>query len=367
MSLVIPALASELDGVALPRIVDELRQVSYLGELIVGLDSADRAQFDRARGLLERVPARCRVLWNDGPRLQAINDDLLKHDLAPMAGGKGRNVWYCLGYFLASGRGEVVALHDADVVTYSREMLARLLYPVAHPTFGYAFCKGYYFRVGDNQLTGRVSRMLVEPLIRSLREVLGPSSFLDYIGSFRYPLAGEYAMEAGVARSLSIPFDWGLEIGVLSEIHRSYTGRRICQVDLADEYDHKHQELSADDPGGGLHRMGIEIAKALFRKLAASGEVFTPAVFQTLKAAYRKHALDLLERYQHDAEMNGYHMDRHYEEELIDVFSRAVMTAGDHYLSQPMELPLIPSWVVVHDAMPDVFDRLLDAVEADNA
>ena len=37
-----------------------------------------------------------------------------------------------------------LAIHDCDIVTYDRSLLARLLYPVAHPQFNYEFCKGYY-------------------------------------------------------------------------------------------------------------------------------------------------------------------------------------------------------------------------------
>lgn len=367
MSLVIPSLYSELDGPGLPRIVEELSGVPYLDEVIIGLDRANEAEFERARAFFAPLPMRHRILWNDGPRLRALHDDLLASELAPVEAGKGRNVWYCLGYFLASGRGQVVGMHDADIVTYSRSLLARLMYPVAHPTFGYSFCKGYYFRVGDGRMNGRVSRLLVTPLVRALRQTLGPNEYLDFIDSFRYPLAGEFAMTADVVAGLRMPYDWGLEIGVLSEVYRNYTSRRMCQVDLADAYDHKHQSVSVDDPDDGLHRMAIDISKAMFRKMAISGQVFSPGVFRTLKASFYRNALDLMDQYHHDAEMNGYAVDRHSEEQLISVFSKAITTAGDHYLSRPMELPNIAAWSLVLDTMPDVYERLIDAVEADNA
>ena len=68
------------------------------------------------------------------------------------------------GYFLASGKGKILALHDADILNYQSEMLALLLYPLANPTFGYAFCKGYYFRTDSDGFNGRVARLLVTPL-----------------------------------------------------------------------------------------------------------------------------------------------------------------------------------------------------------
>lgn len=366
MALIVPALVSEMDGAGLPGIVDVLSQVDYLEEIIIGLDRADAAGFDRAKAFFEPLGDRHRILWNEGPRLRAVHERLLARNLAPTELGKGRNVWYSMGYFLASGRSDVLALHDADIVTYSREMLARLLYPVASPSFGYAFCKGYYFRAGDGRLNGRVARLLVTPLVRALRQTLGASEYLDYLDSFRYPLAGEFSMDADVVRSLRIPFDWGLEIGVLSEVYRNYTARRVCQVDLADAYDHKHQEVGEDDPTRGLHRMAIDISKSMYRKLAIGGQVFSPGVFRTVKATYYRMALDMVDQYLHDAEMNGYVVDRHSEEQLVELFAQAITSAGDHYLSRPMELPFMPSWTVVRDAMPEVFDELLEAVALDN-
>ena len=40
------------------------------------------------------------------------------------------------GAILGEGDIEVVALHDSDIVTYDRSMLARLCYPVTNPTWG---------------------------------------------------------------------------------------------------------------------------------------------------------------------------------------------------------------------------------------
>ena len=80
------------------------------------------------------------MIWNDGPRMGRIQEKLASEGLAPTEPGKGCNVWYCFGYVLASGRGDAIALHDCDIKTYERGLLARLVYPVAHPGFGYQFC-----------------------------------------------------------------------------------------------------------------------------------------------------------------------------------------------------------------------------------
>ena len=368
MALVIPALYSELEGPALENIVDELSQVPYLSEIIIGIDRADKDQFEHAKQFFSRLPQRHRLLWNDGPRLRELDEEFDALGIAPNQPGKGRNVWYCMGYYLASGRAQAVALHDADVVTYKREMLARLLYPVAHPTFGYAFSKGYYFRSDGEKLNGRVTRLMVAPLLHALRTTLDHSDeYLEFLQSFRYPLAGEFAMHTNVVRNMRFPSDWGLEIGVLSELYRRYTPQRICQVDIAGAYDHKHQEVSEEDKHTGLHKMSIDIAKALFRKVAIDGEILTPETFRTIKASYYRTALDHVDRYHNDSVINGFESHRHAEETMVELFAQAIMDAGDQFLNNPMETPFIASWARVMSAMPDVFDRIKDAVEADMA
>src|SRR3972149_1505418 len=99
---------------------------------------------------------------------------------------------------------------------------------------------------------GSVTRFFVTPLLRSLERLLGHLPFLVYLDSFRYPLSGEFSMITDLARINRIPWDWGLEVGVLSEVFRNCSLRRICQVDLTDNYEHKHQDLSPDDPSKGL-------------------------------------------------------------------------------------------------------------------
>lgn len=367
MSLVLPSLFSELEGPALDNIVKELTDVPYLSEIVIGLDRADDEEFAYARDFFGRLPQHHRILWNDGPKLKAIDKMLKDEGLAPTEMGKGRNVWYCYGYTLASGKASSVALHDCDILTYEREMLARLIYPVANPNFNYEFCKGYYARTTESEINGRVSRLFVTPLLRALKKVFGPIEFLEYLDSYRYPLAGEFSMRVDVFNDIRIPSDWGLEIGVLSEVKRNYSTNRLCQVDIADRYDHKHQPLSADDAKAGLSKMCIDISKAIFRKLATNGVVFNTETFRSIKATYYRIALDFIETYYNDAIMNGLHIDRHSEEQSVELFAQNIMLAGEHFLNNPMETPFIPSWNRVVSAIPDILERLYEAVEEDNS
>lgn len=365
IGLVLPSLYSELQTPALDNIVRELSRVPYLNQIIIGLDRADRDQYAHAVEFFGRLHQHHRILWNDGPRLRALDARLAEHGLAPSEPGKGRNVWYCYGYALATGRAEAIALHDCDIVTYKRDLLARLVYPVANPNFSFYFSKGYYSRVNEASLGGRVTRLLVTPLIIALSIVCGRSEYLQFLHSFRYPLAGEFALRRDVITDLRIPTDWGLEIGVLSEMHRSHATSRLCQVDIADQYDHKHQDLSPDDASRGLSRMSIDIAKAMFRKLAIQGQTFSIENVRTIKATYYRVALDFVEIFQADASMNGLTYDRHREEEAVEMFAANVVRAGSEFLENPMDTPFIPAWNRVVSAMPDVLHELREAVEAD--
>ena len=367
ITLILPSLFSELEGPALSSIVDTLCGASYINHIVIGLDRADAEQFAFAKSYFSRLPQRHDLLWNDGPRLRSIDAELAEAKLAPTEPGKGRNVWYCIGFALASRNSDVVALHDCDIVTYSRDMLARLVYPVVNPAFPYQFCKGYYPRIADGKLNGRVCRLLVTPLLLALQKTCGVHDYIEYLQGFRYPLAGEFAMRTAILPDIRIPSDWGLEIGVLSEIWRNLSKRLVCQVDISDAYDHKHQPLSEEDPQKGLSRMSIDISKALFRKMATDGMVFNHETFRTLKATYFRIALDLIEMYYNDAVINGLHVDRHAEEKAVELFAGNIVEAGHTFLENPMETPFIPNWSRVQAANPDLVRLLGEAVQADNA
>ncbi|MGB5649755.1 MAG: hypothetical protein WBM59_06710, partial [Sedimenticolaceae bacterium] len=94
MALILPSLYSELQGQALPHIVEELKQASYISDIIVGLDQADEQQFAHAKEFFSGLPQHVHILWNDGPWLREIDALLQTQNLAPTQAGKGRNVWY---------------------------------------------------------------------------------------------------------------------------------------------------------------------------------------------------------------------------------------------------------------------------------
>lgn len=365
IALVLPSLYSELEGEAMPRIVQELAQVRYLREIIISLGRAGKEEFERAKEFFAILPQRPRLVWNDGPRVQALYQLLQEHGISAGPDGKGRSAWMAFGYVLARGQSDVIALHDCDIVTYNRELLARLCYPVANPKLAFEFCKGYYSRVTD-RLHGRATRLLVTPLIRALQRMIGYQTFLVYLDSFRYPLAGEFAMIADLARVNRIPWDWGLEVGVLAEVYRNCAIGRVCQVDLLDIYEHKHQVLSSDDPTKGLMRMAVDITKSLLRTLAEEGVPISDGLLKTLPVAYLRSARDMMSRYQNDAYINSLHFDQHEEGMAVEAFAQAIRLASEEFLVDPLNVPLIPNWNRVLSAIPDFFVRLREAVDLDN-
>lgn len=366
IALVLPSLYSEFEGPAMPGIVQELSKVKYLNEVVLALDKATPQEFQRVREFLAPIQSDVRIIHNDGKRILEIYDTLARNGLNVGERGKGRSAWMAYGYVLARGKSDVIALHDCDIVTYSRELLARLCYPVANPNLDYVFCKGYYSRI-SSKMNGRVTRLLVTPLVRALQQLIGQHAFLAFLDSFRYPLAGEFCMITDLARVNRIPWDWGLEVGSLAEVHRNYSPRRVCQVDIAANYDHKHQILSADDADKGLMKMTVDICKSIFRTLASEGVVFSDGLFKSLLVSYLRQAEDTIMKYEADAAINGLKFDRHDEAMAVEAFTHAIGMAAETYMKNPMATPLIPNWNRVSTAIPDIFDMLRSAVDADNA
>lgn len=362
IGLVLPALYAEFERPAMARIVAELRKVRYLQRITLVLGQANADQFARARSFFEGFFAPVTTLWIDSQPMQALIRLLDERGLPAGPEGKGRSCWLAYGYLLACRDCDVIALHDCDIVSYDRNLLARLCYPIAHPHLGFEFCKGYYARVSET-MHGRVTRLFMTPLIRALEGMAPGTPFLHFLDSFRYALSGEFAMDVNLARVNRIPADWGLEVGVLAEVFRNCAVSRICQVDLTDNYEHKHQELSAGDSSRGLARMTKDIARSVFGTLASEGTVFTADHFRLLEIRYIRMAQDTIARYYADAVLNGLKFDRHAEELAVATFADSLHQAAAEFVADPRGLPLIPNWNRVLSAVPEFFDLLIDAVD----
>jgi len=365
LALVLPALFSEFERDALPHIIEQLKCVSYVNEIVLVLGKADSDQFDYACSCLKELPQKLvNVIWLDSPRIQEVLRTIEEQDLFIGEDGKGRAVWVAYGYILGKGETRIIAQHDCDIISYDRRLLAHLIYPAMNRNLGFQFVKGYYARVTD-QMYGRVTRLYVSPLIRALMDLVGHQHFLIYLDDFRYPLSGEVAMTSDMARLNRVPGGWGLEIGTLAEVYRNVAPKRVCQVDLADTYEHKHQPLSPDDPDRGLLKMCIDISDSIFHTLASEGVVFGKEVFRSLKANYLRQAEDTIWKYAGDAEINGLVFDRHGEGLAVETFARGLEIAGQKFMEIPAGRARIPNWSRVADALPNIQQQLVDAVASD--
>ena len=366
LGLVLPALISDVKSEAMKGIVEELKKIKFVKEIVLTLGSATQDEFEWVKDFMSVLPQNVKVLNINGDGIQDIFKTLGYEGLGAGKDGKGRSAWMAYGYLLATGKSDVIALHDCDIISYNKDLLIRLCFPVMNPKLNFAFCKAYYARISD-RLYGRVTRLFVTPLVRSLIKLIGYHHLLLFLDSFRYPLAGEFCMIADLARVNRIPWDWGLEVGVLAEVYRNFSTRWVCQVDISDNYEHKHQAISVqNNPQTGLTKMSIDIAKSLFRTFASEGMVFSDAFFRSLVATYLKLAEDTIMRFEADAAINGLFFDRHDEAKAVEAFTNGINIAGKTIMEDPLGAPLIPNWNRVISAVPGILDTLKNVVDEDN-
>jgi len=361
VSLVIPMVPSELDRPALGNILDELCQVNYLDSLVVSLNKATLDDYQRTRRYFERYPRRLVIIWNESPSIERFFDALVETGLSVGSPGKGRACWLAMGYLLAEEKVDYMVFFDADIVNFHREMLARLVLPALDPIVDFDFVKAYYARYSD-RLHGRVTRLFVSPVLAAFARLMGEEPYIRYLASYRYALSGEFAVQRDLASRMRLPSDWGLEIVSLFEALRHRAPVRICQVEIADRYEHKHQELSGDDPTRGLNRMARDVGTHLLRTLAAAGVVLSQGLLQSLLAAYQREAEDAVADSYAVAALNGLVYDRHQEELSVQTFTCALRAAIDEFHRDPLGPPLVPNWARVWAGMPDAGPRLMAAV-----
>lgn len=362
LSVVIPVLYTDLKRESASRLIEKLNRCTYLDEIMVALSAKEVKEYRETVRAFSKMDIPTKVVWCNGPSVKEVLMELKNEKLDILRySGKGKDVWIALG--IATIRSHAIALHDADIITYDEHLPAKLLYPLIEPSLDYSFNKGYYARIGNNVLYGRVTRLFVQPLVEALIEKLGYEvGFLSYLRSFRYPLSGEFAIKSDIALDLNLPADWGLEIGILSEVYKRTSLKHICQTDLG-TYDHKHQGIG--DLTRGLVKMAGDIFKAILRHLTEGVHIdVTQSTLQSLQIIYRRIARDYIRKYFSLARFNDLKYNRHREETTVERFSEVIMTAGKQYIKKPIGNQ-IPSWLRAMSALPGVRDLLLGAVERD--
>jgi len=378
IGLLLPCLYSELHvPQVLENILHQINQVNYLRSIVVALGGAKKKrEFREARdyfNTLRKSNRDVKVIWVDGPRIQKVLRKLEQRKIRIGVPGKGQSVWLALGYLFAKEVCDVIALHDCDIATYDRVLLGRLIAPTANPNNDFEFCKGYYARISptDMEMKGRTTRLFVTPFVEALRSIMHQrghyelEEFFRYHSSFRYPLAGEFSFLTRLGKAVNIAYDWGLEVSTLSEVHERLMPKKIAQVDLCRNYEHKHQALSEKDPRGGLHRMVVDIAKFYLNYIRSHGMPIDAPFIDMLEHTYYSTALGYVKSYSDDAESNDLGYDRHQEELTVWYFRDFIGTAWEQATREEGGTQL-HSWNRVIYSVPDVYQDLIGAVEQDN-
>ena len=184
--------------------------------------------------------------------------------------------------------------------------------------------------------------------------------------SFRYALSGEFSFIRSLGRGIGISPTWGLEVSTLSEVYKNTSNRRICQTEIMESYEHKHQELGSAESGGGIYKMANDIAKTLFRVMAQEGVVFSEASFKTLLATYFQESRFEISKYNALSKLNGLNFDREKEIQAVIEFEKAIKEAAKEYYEDPMGIPALSPWITVRSVMPNFSDKFAKYVSEDN-
>jgi len=363
-AVLIPALYEELERPALTQIRDCLRGCEFVKHVVVCVYAKTAEQYARAVEFFEVLPQPTWVIWENGPRVTQLMEKLREKGLDLLSfKGKGQAVWLGLG--VATLHAEAIALHDADIITYDKSYPLKLLFPLVEKELGLAFNKAYYARIGGNppSFHGRVVRLFVTPLLTAMMDVFGYHNYLRYLGAYRYPLSGEFALTNDLALNTRIPGNWGLEIGLLAEVYRNVAEKRIAQIDLG-IFDHKHQIVGTSS-SEGLRKMCRDIFRSILRTLAETERVTIDREhIHTLRIKFRREAQDYTRQFFVDARFNNLHYDRHKEEITVELFEQVIAEAGEEYFRNPAGAQ-IPDWTRALAVMPALREQLREATRRD--
>ena len=360
-ALLIPCLFEEFQRPALKTIRESLRELKGLEILVIALSAKDAEEVAQAKTFFSDMPFPVHVQWTNGPTvLELLKSQEEKNGLDLLVSpGKGWAVWQGLG--VATKSSEVIALFDADIKTFKPSYPVRMLQPLLDPSYGISYVKAFYSRLSldTNSLQGRATRLFVGPLLASLQQLLGEREFLKYLQAFRYSLAGEFAFTNTLALNLRVPCDWGLEIGLLSEVYRHVRTNRIAQVDLG-IFDHKHK-LIGDSPADGLQRMCCEILTTVLRGLMEhESQTLTNSQLSTLQVLFNRIGEDRVKQFGLDSMVNQLPYNRHIEELSVQKFASLIRPTACKFLEAPSTKQL-PAWSRVISCESRMQDDLIEA------
>src|SRR5258707_5490828 len=334
LGLLLPCHGRDVGSKALLDTIEVLNQLTFLDQIIISVNGFGSGQ--EAGAFWSQLKLPHTVLWNDSP----IFVSWLQNQDLPAISGKGLNLWSGLGFALSQTELQALIIHDCDIQNYTASLPVSLAVPVA--TLEYEFCKGFYSRVQE-QLYGRATRLFVITVVRALVRTLVHLPLLDFIDSFRYPLAGECALSTGLAASLSVENGWGVEIGWLCDAYRLIDPDEICQVDLAMRYHHRHQTIDPGRPTEGLLGMVADIALSILTHLEKEGCRLEPPILEAVVAGYEQTASDMIRRYRDVAEFHKLPFARDEERQTARLFRERLQSVTEEF-NRGARTRSLPPW-----------------------
>jgi glucosyl-3-phosphoglycerate synthase len=152
-----------------------------------------------------------------------------------VADGPSQGKGDALARSVVAARGSIVVWIDGDLESMAPSIVARLVAPLLlnHQA---QLTKGYFTRrQADGTVAGgRVTELVARPLLRLCFPAMVPP---------REPLSGMCAIRRTTAERLSFERDFGVDIGIVLDVHRKNGSASIIDVDLG-EITHRHHDLA---------------------------------------------------------------------------------------------------------------------------
>jgi glucosyl-3-phosphoglycerate synthase len=237
ISLVIPTLnESKTVGAIIEKAKKELMEDVHLLDEIIVMDS-------------NSSDGTAAVARQAGATVFNVADIVPQFEAPP---GKGTALWK--SQFVANG--DIIICVDADICNFESHFVYGLIGPFLEDG-DIIFVKAYYDRpltLGNHRYEnygGRVTEILVRPLLCALAPELA--------GIYQ-PLSGEYAFRRKPIQKIPFSSGYGVEIGMIFDIYRTFSLSQFVQVDMGTRCHRNRPVLE-------LSRMAFGIIQTLFRKL----------------------------------------------------------------------------------------------------
>lgn len=193
---------------------------------------------------------------NTVPLAEACGIPVYRHpELLPEVGsvaGKGEALWKSLSVL----KGDLIVWVDTDITNIHPRFVYGLVGPLLqYPHLNYI--KGYYQRPIEigNQLQavggGRVTELVARPMM---------NLFYPELSGFLQPLAGEYAGRRTALEQVPFFSGYGVETGLLLDLHERFGLESLAQVDL-------ETRIHYNQPLDSLSRMAFAILQVFIARL----------------------------------------------------------------------------------------------------